>query len=74
MATSLRSKVRAIRRSKEERLLIETGFTYDSGALTKDGRKVVADILFEGDEELRASVVEIAQKLKEKDCKDKKNK
>lgn len=73
MATSLRSKVRAVLRSKDERLLIETGFTYDSGALTKDGRKVVTDILFENDEELRLAVIDIARKLKEKDCKDKKD-
>lgn len=73
MATSLRSKVRAVLRGKDERLLIETGFTYDSGALTNDGRKVVTDILFENDEELRSAVIDIARKLKEKDCKDKKD-
>lgn len=71
MATkTLRQKVRAALRSKEERLLIETGFTYESGALTKDGRKVVCDLLFE-DEELRARVVELAQTLKDEACKKK---
>ncbi len=68
MAKTLRQRVRAALRSKEERLLIETGFTYESGALTKEGRKVVTDLLFE-DKEIRARVVELATQLKEDTCK-----
>ncbi len=68
MAKTLRERVRAALRSKEERLLIETGFTYESGALTEDGRKVLADVIFE-DEGIRARIVELAGKLKEDDCK-----
>jgi hypothetical protein len=70
-AQTLRQKVRAALRSKDERLLIDTGFTYESGALTKEGRKVICDLLFE-DEALRAKVVELAKTLQEDACKKKK--
>lgn len=67
MATvnNLREKVRAALRSPEETMLIRTGFIYESGALTKEGRKVVADLQFEGVEngELRARIVELAEAL-----------
>lgn len=71
-ASNLRERVRNALRSKEEKLLTDTGFTYTSGALTKEGRKVVLDILFE-DEELRAKVVKLAETLKEEECPKKKS-
>jgi hypothetical protein len=68
-AKTLRQRARAALRSKEDRLLIETGFTYESGALTKDGRKVVLDLLFKEDDELRTKVLNIAQTLEDADKK-----
>ena len=65
MSNTLRSKVRAVLRSKDDSLLIETGFTYPSGSLTLEGRKVVTDMLFETDENLRKNVLDVARKLKD---------
>lgn len=69
--STLRQKVRSILRSKEDQTLIKAGVCYPSGALTKEGRKVVLDLIFQEDKELKAQVVELAVKLNEDACKDK---
>lgn len=60
---TLRQKVRSVFRSDEEKVLIEQGFTYPSGALTKEGRKVVLDHLFQRDESLYGQIVDVARQL-----------
>lgn len=69
--TSLRETVRAVLRDPDERLLIRTGFVYESGALTKEGRKVLADLQFQGisNDELRAEIVSLANKIDEDETK-----
>lgn len=69
--STLRQKVRALLLTKEEKALTKAGFTYKSGALTKEGRKVVVDRLFEKDEELKAELVAVAEQLNEEACKTK---
>lgn len=66
MGKTLRQRVRALTRSDEDRALISQGFTYGSGALTKEGRKVVLDHLFHNTPELKAHVVDVAKKLQDK--------
>lgn len=61
--SNLRSKVRGVLRSKDEQALIDAGFTYESGAVTKEGRKVLADLQLQRDKELRSELVSIAKKL-----------
>ncbi len=58
--TSLTKAVRNAFRSKEDKALIGGGFMYESGALTKEGRKVVLNLLLGSDEALKAKVVEAA--------------
>lgn len=70
--TSLRQRVRAAFRSAEDKELQKAGFTYASGALTKEGRKVVLDHIFENDTAVKAAMVEVAKTLNEDDCKNKK--
>lgn len=70
--TTLRERVRALLLGDDEKALNKAGFTYKSGALTKEGRKVVLDHIFDNDEVLKATVVEIANKLNEDACKEKK--
>lgn len=73
----LRNKVRAAMRGNDERVLIEAGFTYESGALTVEGRAIVADLQFEGvdNKDLKARCVELAQGiLGEKEKSSKKSK
>lgn len=65
MGKSLRQRVRALTRSDDEKALISEGFTYSSGALTKEGRKVVLDHLFHRDPELKQSVIDVAKKLRD---------
>lgn len=67
---SLTKAVRNAFRSKEDKALINGGFMYETGSLTKEGRKVVLNMLIEQDEELKAKVVEAALAVaaeKEKD-------
>lgn len=61
MGTTLRERVRRIVRSKDDQVLIDQGFTYESGALTKEGRKVVADLAFTNG--LKEQVVKLARQL-----------
>lgn len=64
---TLRERVRSITRSADDQVLISEGFTYSSGALTKDGRKVVVDILFQDPNlAIKDEVVKLALTLKEK--------
>lgn len=59
--TTLRQRVRRVLRSADDQVLIDQGFTYESGALTKEGRKVVADLAFNNG--LKSEVVKIANQL-----------
>lgn len=70
--TSLRQKVRALLMGEDDKALNKAGFTYKTGALTKEGRKVVLDHIFNSDTALRAEMVKVAKKLNEDSCKDKK--
>lgn len=63
---TLRRRVRNLLRSEGDRALIDAGFTYESGALTPEGRKVVLDLLFRDLEGVKPRVVELAQKLLKK--------
>lgn len=72
MSTGLRQKVRQLLLGEDEKALNKAGFTYKSGALTKEGRKVVLDHIFNTNETLRAELVEVAKQLNEDDCKAKK--
>lgn len=63
--TSLTKRVRNAFRSKEDRALIEGGFMYETGSLTKEGRKVVINLLLEQDAKLKAKVVEAALAIAE---------
>jgi len=65
MGKTLRQRVRALTRSDDDKALISEGFTYPSGALTKEGRKVVLDHLFHNDPELKEHVVGVAKQLRE---------
>lgn len=60
MANSLTRAVRNALRSEEDRALIEGGFIYETGSLTKEGRKVVLNLIFESDEAIKQKVVEAA--------------
>lgn len=53
-------------RSEGDRALIEQGFCYESGSLTKEGRKVVINLLFQNDDALRQDVTEIALNMQKK--------
>ncbi len=68
---TLAQKIRTALRSKDERLLIETGFTHPSGNLTVEGRKAVVNLLFE-EPEVRSRVIELANTVKTDICTDKK--
>lgn len=65
---SLRNRVRAAFRSSDDKALNEAGFTYTSGALTKEGRKVVLDFIFDNDDALKSEMVKIAEALNEDAC------
>lgn len=71
---SLRSRVRNAFRSDDDKALNEAGFTYTSGSLTKEGRKVVLDYIFENDADLKSEMVKIAETLNEDACKKAKKK
>lgn len=71
MGKTLRQRVRALTRSADEKALISQGFTYASGALTKEGRKVVLDHIFHNTPEVKDAIVEKAKALDEADKKKK---
>lgn len=58
--TSLTARLRAALRSKEDKALIDGGFMYETGSLTKEGRKVVLNLILDNDTALKAKVVEAA--------------
>lgn len=60
---NLRQRIRAALLNEDEKLLNRMGFTYKSGNLTVEGRKVVLDELFKKDTELRNRVLDLANKL-----------
>lgn len=70
--TTLRQRVRQLLLGEDEKALNKAGFTYKSGALTSEGRKVVLDEIFNSDEALKAKLVEVAKQLNEDECKAKK--
>lgn len=70
--TTLRQRVRQLLLGEDEKALNTAGFTYKSGALTKEGRKVVLDKIFENDTALKAELVAVAKQLNEDACKNKK--
>lgn len=64
MATkSLTARLRSALRSKEDKALIDGGFMYETGSLTKEGRKVVLNLLLEHDADLKSKLVEAAVTL-----------
>ena len=68
MAT-IREKIREVLRSKEERLLIKHGILSENGNLTDVGRRVQADLLFEGVAvaDVRAKIVESVQRVEDEE-------
>lgn len=72
MTKSLTKAVRNAFRSKEDKALINGGFMYETGSLTKEGRKVVLNFLLDKDEDLKARVVEAALAVAEENEKAKK--
>lgn len=61
----LTKRLRNALRSKEDKALIGGGFMHETGSLTKEGRKVVLNLLLEHDPELKAKVVDAAVTLME---------
>lgn len=70
--TTLRQKMRALLMGEDDKALNKAGFTYKTGTLTKEGRKVVLDHIFANDTALRTAMVKAAKQLNEDSCKDKK--
>lgn len=67
----LAQKVKALARSKEDKLLIEFGAMDENGDSTKEGRRLLIEYLFA---ENKAAIVEQLQALKDADKEDKKSK
>lgn len=61
--STLRQRARDMFRSKDEKVLIEAGITYPSGAVTKEGRKLVCDYLVANDENVKAYLVKVAEEV-----------
>lgn len=71
---TLRQLVRYAKLSKDERVLRESGFLSEEGNVTDVGRRIIADVLWEDNADLRKTVVAAIRKtlpkVKKGDCED----
>lgn len=63
---TLRQLVRYAKLSKDERILRETGFYEESGALSEQGRRIIIDTLWENDADVRKVVTAAVRKTQPK--------
>jgi hypothetical protein len=59
---TLRQAVRYAKLSKNDRILRETGFLSEEGNITEQGRRIVADYMWESDKDLQKAVTAMVVK------------